>query len=267
MTSVFVRPEQFRGRRLFVTGADAHHLLRVLRLGPGDRFIALDGRGNEYRARILLVHHGGLEAEIEEEGLRRSEPRLRLTLGQALPKGEKMEEVIRKGTELGMAAFWPVLTERCVAVPPSERREDRLARWRRIATEAARQSGRAVIPSVAPIRTWAEILAEFPRFDLVLLPWEGDGTVALKEVLRGKESPVEVLALIGPEGGFSSSEVARAVAAGAKTLSLGPRILRTETAGLVLGAAVFYHYDEMGGTEGERTHPVPFVEGGAGNRL
>jgi len=251
LTNVFVRPEQFRGRRLLVTGADAHHLLHVLRLKPGDRFIALDGLGREYRARILIAGRGELEAEIEEERLRRTEPRLRLTLGQALPKGEKMEEVIRKGTELGMAAFWPLVTERGVAVPPPDRREGRLARWRRIATEAAQQSGRAVVPFVAPIRTWAEILTEFPRFDLVLLPWEGEGAVGLKEVLRGKESPLEVLALIGPEGGFSPPEVARAVAAGAKVLSLGPRILRTETAGLVLGTAVFYHYDEMGapGTE------------------
>ena len=267
MANVFVEPDQIRGGRVVITGRDAFHLLRVLRLGPGDRFFAMDGAGMEYRVRILSMARWGLEAEIEEERPRRTEPRLRFILGQAIPKGDKMEEVIRKGTEIGMAAFWPVLTERCVAVPPEDRWGERLERWRRIAGEAARQSGRAVVPAVAPIRTWAEILAEFPRFDLVLLPWEGEGSVGLKEVLRGKESPLEVLALIGPEGGFSPPEVARAVAAGAKTLSLGPRILRTETAGLVLGAAVFYHYDEMGRPKEELTPGPPFVEGGSANRL
>ena len=181
MPNIFVTPEQIRGDRLRIAGGDAGHLLRVLRLGPGDRFLALDGTGLEYQARIVHAEPDRLEAIVEERRRRQTEPRLRLTLGQGLPKGDKMEQVIRKGTELGLAGFWPLLTERCVAVPPGERRAGRLGRWQKIANEAASQSGRAMIPPVAAPRTWAETIADFGGFDLVLLPWEGEETTSLKK--------------------------------------------------------------------------------------
>jgi len=243
--NIFVTPEQIRGDRLQIAGGDAGHLLRVLRLGPGDHFLALDGTGLEYRAKILHVGQGSLEAVVQEHRQRRTEPRLRLTLGQGLPKGDKMEQVIRKGTELGLAGFQPLLTERCVAVPPGERQAARLARWQKIAAEAASQSGRAAVPPVAAPRSWTETVATFGEFDLVLLPWEGEETTSLKQALLARERPESVLALIGPEGGLTQSEVVTARTAGAIAVTLGPRILRTETAGLVLGAAVFYHYDEL----------------------
>jgi len=233
------------GDRLQLSGGDASHLIRVLRLGPGACFVALDGQGLEYQARIVTIGKNAVEAAIEGRRQRRTEPRLRLTLGQAIPKGDKMEQAIVKGTELGLAGFWPLSTERCVAILPAGRVADRLQRWRRVATQAARQSGRAVVPIVDPPRTWAEAALEFSRFDLVLLAWEGEMDTSLKEILTARERPTEVLALVGPEGGLTQAEVALAQANGAVALSLGPRILRTETAGLVIGSALFYHYDEL----------------------
>ncbi|MGE5598483.1 MAG: RsmE family RNA methyltransferase [Bacteroidota bacterium] len=248
--NIFITPAQVRGDRLTVTGGDARHLTRVLRLGPGDYLAALDGTGLEYRARIIAVsrHADSLEAKIEECRPRLTEPRLRLTLGQSLAKGDKMDQVIRKCTELGFASFQPVLTERCVSMAAGTHAADRVERWRKIAAEAARQSGRAVIPAVSPILGWTEVVGTFSRYDLVILPWESETCTALKHALTNREDPrpVSVLILIGPEGGLTGGEAALAAGAGAVTVTLGPRVLRTETAGLVAGAALFYHYDELG---------------------
>ncbi|MGE5598938.1 MAG: RsmE family RNA methyltransferase [Bacteroidota bacterium] len=247
--NIFVAPAQVRADRLTVSGGDARYLVRVLRLGPGDYFSALDGTGLEYRARILAVSRNAdlIEAAVEERRRRQTEPRLRLTLGQALAKGDKMDQVIRKCTELGFAAFQPVLAERCVAMATGPQAAARTERWQRIAAEAARQSGRAVIPAVSPVLRWGEVLDLFPLFDLVLLPWEGETVTTLKSALAAREDPrpATALILIGPEGGLSGDETARAKEAGAVTVTLGPRILRTETAGLVTGTALFYHYDEL----------------------
>lgn len=245
LPNVFITPDRIEGDRLRIDGSDAGHLLRVLRLGPGDLFTALDGTGLEYEAEIVGVNGKRIEARIKTRRRRRTEPRLRLTIGQALPKGDKMEQAIRKCTELGAAAFWPLLTERCVPSLPAGRAGDRLARWRKIAAEAACQSGRAVIPEVAGPRSWSEAAERYRDFDLTLLPWEGETERTLKDALNALEEPEQVLVLIGPEGGLARAEVEAARRAGAVTVTLGPRILRTETAGLVVGAALFYHYDEM----------------------
>ena len=245
LTNVFVRPDQVRGDILTVSGGDASHLARVLRVRVGDRFNALDGTGTEYLVRILSIGEKEIAGEIEARTPRLSEARLRVTLGQALPKGDKMEQVVRRCTELGLAGFWPVFTERCVTVLREEREAHRVLRWQRIAAEAARQSGRGLVPPVAPPKTWDEAIAEFEGYDLVILPWEGENDLTLKRALAPYEQPTRVLVLIGPEGGLTQPEVARAKAAGAIVVTLGPRILRTETAGLVLAAALFYHYDDL----------------------
>lgn len=245
MPNIFVTPDQIRGNILRVQGGDAAHLGKVLRLGPGDRFSALDGTGREYMARIIAVEGGAILAEVIGSRQRRTEAGLRLILGQALPKGDKMEQVIRQGTELGMAGFRPLLTERCVPMPGEDRAGRRLQRWRRVAAEAAQQSGRAAVPEVAPLAAWREIVRDFHLFDLVILAWEGENRMALKDLLAARPQPGRMLALIGPEGGLTGPEVEEAEAAGAVPVTLGPRVLRTETAGLVLGAAVFYHYGEL----------------------
>ncbi|MGE5529146.1 MAG: 16S rRNA (uracil(1498)-N(3))-methyltransferase [Patescibacteria group bacterium] len=245
MPNVFVTPDQIRGDTLRVTGGDAHHLARVLRLGTGDFFTALDGAGIEYRAVVVAVDRDGVLARIEEKSARQTEPRLRLTLGQALPKGDKMDEVVRKCTELGLAEFWPLLAERCVSVPDESRLPGRVERWQKIAAEAARQSGRAVVPQVAAPRKWDEAAAACGLFDLALLAWEGESATSLRRALEDSPHPTKILVLIGPEGGFSQTEAKAAAEGGAVPVTLGPRILRTETAGLVAAAAIFYHYGEL----------------------
>jgi len=246
MTNVFITPEQIRSDRLIITGEDAMHLAGVLRLVPGDYFSALDGTGMQYKARIVSSRPDEVIGVIEERGMRATEPRLRLTLGQALPKADRMEQLIKQGTELGMASFQPLLTERCIARPKDSGASAREARWQRIALEAARQSGRAVVPQVQPVCKWREIADSFPRYGLVLLAWENERVNDLKRILAGYPEPSQIMILIGPEGGLTLREAQTAREAGAIPVSLGPRILRTETAGLVLGSAIFYHYDELG---------------------
>lgn len=176
-----------------------------------------------------------------------------LRLFQALPKGDKFEAVVRQGVELGVGELVPTISSRCVAVPPADRRDHKLQRWRAIARAAAEQSGRCRIPPVLPVMTWGEALAEASRADVCLIPWECEERRSLKDVLRpldfSRKSKTIISVLIGPEGGFDPAEVAQAVAAGAVPVTLGAHILRTETVGLFVASAVLYEYS-VGKKEG-----------------
>ncbi len=239
-------PEQAEGGVVPLPAPVARQVALVLRLGPGARLVLFDGSGAEWEAELASVEgHGrsGRHAATARLVRRRQpavEPALRLTLYQALLKGEKLEWVLQKGTELGVARFVPMVTERTVraghgATPSPER----LERWRRIVVEAAEQCGRVLIPAVCPPVPFAAALRRSGR---AILCWEGERVQpfarALAEALRagGAEaaptaSP-ELGLFIGPEGGFTAGEVEAARAAGVLPASLGPRVLRAETAAI-----------------------------------
>lgn len=244
----FVDQSQISGNRVAITGADAHHLRDVLRLKPGDAITVLDGANREYRVQLEEVNSGHAEGLILRSCLRQTEPRVSLTLAQCLPKGDKMELVLQKGTEIGYSAFIPVVSERSIVKLDGERAVKKGERWRKIVQAAAEQSGRARLPEVYPIHSWQQLCDRFTDFDLVLIPWEGEGTAGLKETLKTKNiaegsdlsNAPSILIIIGPEGGLAVTEVEKARNYGALTVSLGPRIMRTETAGLASGVAVLY---------------------------
>lgn len=235
----FVEQSQINGDRVELTGADVHHLRDVLRLKPGDVITVLDGANREYRVQLEVVDSGHAEGLILSSNLRPTEPRVMLTLAQCLPKGDKMELVLQKGTEIGYAAFIPVISERSIVKLDADRAAKKGERWRKIVQSAAEQAGRARLPEVHPIHSWQLLCDRFKEFDLVLLPWEGEETTGLKETLQAKKF-ASVLIIIGPEGGLAVDEVEKARSHGAITVSLGPRIMRTETAGLAAGVAVLY---------------------------
>jgi len=235
----FVDQSQISGDRVALTGADAHHLRDVLRLNPGDVITVLDGANREYSVQLEEVNSGQAEGVILSSGLRPTEPRTFLTLAQCLPKGDKMELVLQKGTEIGYTAFIPVVSERSIVKLDADRAAKKGERWRKIVQAAAEQSGRARLPELHPMHSWQQLCDRFAEFDLVLLPWEGEETTGLKETLQAKGF-TSVLIIIGPEGGFAVTEVEKARSHGALTVSLGPRIMRTETAGLAAGVAVLY---------------------------
>jgi 16S rRNA (uracil1498-N3)-methyltransferase len=237
-----IRPEAVRGDRVAFDAQETHHLARVLRLRAGDLVQAVDGAGHELTVRLTRVGAREAEGAVLARAARTTESRLHLTLAQGVAKGDKLEGVIRMATELGAARIVPLITERTVVSPEAAAR--RLVRWRRVAKEAAKQSGRAVIPEVAAAGTLDAWLAARAEGGLLLCLWENE-PVGLDDRLPA--GPVtRATVVVGPEGGLSLAEVERLRAAGAVVVGLGPRILRTETAGPVAVALLQSRYGDLG---------------------
>lgn len=220
----------------FITGSDAHYLKDVMRLKAGDELELFDGSGLVYLSRVKKIEKDRILTEIISEKKSESEPSTKITLAQALPKGHKMDFIIEKCVELGVSAIIPVLTERTIG------KAAKLERWQKLAKEAAEQSGRAIVPAIDPLMTFDEVLKLKSHYNLSLIPWELEKEYTLKKHFT--DHPVtgspDILLLIGPEGGFSQKEVAAAKKAGFTSISLGKRILRTETAGMATIAAINY---------------------------
>jgi 16S rRNA (uracil1498-N3)-methyltransferase len=244
VTGFHIRPESVQGDRVVFDTEEAHHLAHVLRLQPGAVVRTLDGRGHEITVRLTRVGSRVAEGDIVSRSIPATESPLSLTLAQGIPKGSKLETIIRMATELGVALVIPLLLERTVARPDPTGPSHRLLRWRRVAKEAAKQSGRAVIPEVRAPTTLDEWLAEPTAPGLFLCLWEGERT-PLSAVLPATRA-AHATVLVGPEGGLTDSEVGRLRSAGAVVAGLGPRILRTETAGPVALALLQSRYGDLG---------------------
>ncbi len=222
-----------------VRGEDVKHISRVLRLRIGDCVQLCDGQGNECDASISAIAPDAVTFETQPWRRAKSEPDVSVTLFQCLPKAGKMETIIQKCVELGACGFVPVQSERCVVVlkPPYE---GRIERWQRVSEEAAKQSRRGIVPVVAlpePLKS-----LDFSAFDTVLVAYENEHTVSLKQALRsGAHKTIAIV--IGPEGGFSEEEIAILTTRGATSVSLGTRILRTETAGMAMLAQIMYEVE------------------------
>jgi len=243
----FVAPEQVQGDNIIVTGPEAHHITRVLRLGAGDIITLLDGRGNLYECRIHQKEGNSVICRVLRREQAGGEPPLRVVLVQGIAKGERMDVVIQKGTELGAAAFWPVHCRRSVVRLDVKKGAARLERWQRIAAEAAKQCRRARVPEVMEPLDFATALDLLPPTALVLVPWEEAAGRTLKEEMHSGSRPDEVYVIIGPEGGLERTEVEAACRRGGVPVTLGPRILRTETAGPAAITMILYHWGDLGG--------------------
>lgn len=241
MPRLYVAADLRRSPLVVLSGEQARRLVRVLRLRAGDRVVLFDGSGSEFVARLESARAAEVVARVESERSGLAEPALRLTLYQSVVKGSRFEWVLEKGTELGVAAFVPLQVERSVVRPGQD--GARADRWRRLVVEAAEQCGRAVVPAVLGPQTLDDALnAGQP----LLLPYEGERVTGVREALAElrRQGVTSLAVLVGPEGGFAASEVARARAAGAVVVSLGRRVLRSETAGIVTAALALY---ELGG--------------------
>jgi 16S rRNA (uracil1498-N3)-methyltransferase len=234
-----------------ITHEDHRYIARVLRLGAGDRVTLFDGKGGEAEAELVRV--GPRAAELIIRNRTPAPPRVGpdFILIQALGRGEKLDLVVQKATELGVHRIIPVTTERAVPRLETVRSDSRRVRWQKIAREAARQSRRADLPEIDPVTSFTVAIEAAPRDALKLVFWEeareggrGRGR-GLKEILPLQPPPAVVIA-IGPEGGFSEEEVARAKEAGFVVAGLGPRILRTETAALVALSVLNYTLGDLG---------------------
>jgi 16S rRNA (uracil1498-N3)-methyltransferase len=244
MRRLLVDPQALREGALVVTGSQAHYLRDVLRLAPGDAVSLFDGQGYEAWARVVAVDRDGVRLAASAPAPSRALPALHLALVVALAKGERMDWVVEKATELGVAAILPAAAERSVVALSGERARARVARWQRVAEAAARQSGRADVPEIRAPAPWGNQIAAAPGVKRICFHTEaapGEG----REALAGP-APRSAAVAIGPEGGLVPAEVAMAREAGYSILSLGPRALRAETAAIVAVALVQHVWGDVG---------------------
>jgi 16S rRNA (uracil1498-N3)-methyltransferase len=243
VTRVFVRPDAVDANRVRFDAAEAHHLRRVLRLRPGAVVEGTDGAGGLYTIRLVTLDGDGGWGAIEARAEPARESPCSITLAQAILKGDRMSWLVQKATELGVSRIVPMETERVVARVADEG-VARQTRWARIAREAVKQCGRVIVPGIDRPRAFPEVLAEVASHDVAWVCWEGGGQT-LVEAAAGTAS--RLLLLIGPEGGFTADEVAAAESAGARRVSLGPRTLRAESAGLTAVALGQFLFGDLGG--------------------
>ena len=244
MTRFHLSPDAVHGDRVIFDAAAAHHLGRVLRAAGGEIVQAVDASGQLLSVRLTTIASRRAEGVVVGRAALATESRLDLTLAQAIPKGDKMEHVVRMATELGVTRVIPLLSERTVVRLEPGRSDSRLARWRRVAREAAQQSGRAAVPEIAaptPLSAWRPGAW---ATGLLVCFWEEEGR-RLDGILPAGPCP-RATVVVGPEGGLTADEVRGLAGAGALVASLGPRLLRTETAGAVAVALLQARYGDLG---------------------
>ncbi len=242
MTRFFVRPEQRQADLAILDAADAHHLRIVLKARSGDPVTILDGTGSEWPGVIDEISKSSVTVRLGAEIVSQTEPKTRVTVAQALPKiSEKLEDVLQHGTEIGAAAFRVFQSTRSQTHLTGERQAKRLTRWQVIIKTAAEQSHRAMLPSVCADPSLGDVLAHAHDFDLALLADPNMADASLRDVLMApRPVPLSILVVVGPESGFTEAEVSQARRAGLAAISLGPRILRTETAAFVMLSQILY---------------------------
>ncbi len=244
MHRFFIQHSQIQGSRLYVEGPDVNHIKNVLRMKRGDQVMVSDGEGMQYLCALESFTDGLVWFEIVDTWKENRELSSKLYLFQGLPKSDKMELIIQKATELGVYEVVPVVTGRTVVRLDEKKAQKKTARWNAIAESAAKQSGRSRIPRVREAMTFSEALASAGELDVLLIPYEkAEGMEATRQVIEGIRSGQSVGIFIGPEGGFEEAEVEQAVALGAAPVTLGRRILRTETAGFVMLSMLLYHLE------------------------
>lgn len=243
MPRFFVTPDQMQSETIFVLGEDARHMAKSLRMRPGEEVVLCDGAGADYRCALEAVSDGQVRCRILSRAPSETEPRIAVTLYQALPKGDKLDFIVQKAVELGAVEVVPVLTRLCVSRPDERAAEKKVQRLQKIAEEAAKQSGRGILPAVRPLLPLDRALERMGASDLSLICYEGGGE-PFTSLLPRKELRTLSL-LVGSEGGFDPEEVQAARERGVRPVTLGRRILRCETAPLAALTAVMLLSGEM----------------------
>lgn len=243
MYQFFVAPGQIQGTETIITGSDVNHIRNVLRMKVGERVRISDNEGNDFYCAIAQIGSEEVSLVVLERA-EDTEPSLKITLFQGLPKGDKMEQVIQKSVELGVSEIIPVAMKNCVVKLDEKRARAKQARWQAIAESAAKQSKRSMIPGVGEVMSFADAAAYAKKLDVRILPYENQrGLAHTREVFGRIQKGVSVGIFIGPEGGYDSSEIALAKD-DMEMVSLGNRILRTETAGLCALSMLLYEVED-----------------------
>lgn len=242
MSRFFIPKENIAENKITVMGEDVIHISKVLRLKKGDFFTCCDGRGFDYYVKIADISKTEVVCDIIDKQKSDTEPPVKVTLIQGIPKAAKMDYIIQKNTELGISEIYPCSLNRCISKTEKDKKTDR---WQKIAKEAAQQSGRGIVPVIHNTINLKEAVEILKNSDISFVAYECEDKNTLKNVLLSKENPKTVAFLIGPEGGFDVSEIEFLKNSGIAVISLGKRILRTETAGEAVLSMIMYEIGDI----------------------
>lgn len=246
MYQFFVESSQICGKIIYIIGSDVNHIKNVLRMKPGEEIAVSNGvDGKEYRCGITAIEEDRIVCEfrfVKEDGMELSS---RVYLFQGLPKADKMELIIQKAVELGVHEIIPVSTKRCVVKLEDKKAAAKITRWQGIAEAAAKQSKRRIVPRISNVMSFKEAIAKASSMDVKLIPYElAEGMERTKSLMENLKAGQDIAVFIGPEGGFEEAEINLALSVGIEPVTLGKRILRTETAGFTVMAWIMYQLEE-----------------------
>ncbi len=244
MYHFFIQAKQIKDGRVYLEGKDVNHIINVLRMKTGDKISLTDEDGVCYTCSIVLFDKEIIQLEILEIKDVSHELPAKVTLFQGLPKGDKFETIVQKAVELGVYQIVPVITNRCIVKLDEKKKKNKITRWNTIAESAAKQSKRTYIPKVCDVIDFSMAVDMAKRFDEVCIPYEqAEGMSSTKDFLCRLKPDMNIAFYIGPEGGFEEYEINKAQEAGIKPVSLGKRVLRTETAGMALMSMIMLTYE------------------------
>ena len=248
MHKFFVPKHNIIGDNAIIDGEDVKHIYKVLRLQIGDKVSINNCEGKEYIGEITLIDKNTVNINLLEENPINNESPIQVYLFQGMPKSTKMDLIVQKNTELGVKAITPIITER-VIVKTELKEFKKVDRWNRIALEACKQSKRSLVPQINVPMEFEDLLKELKHMDLVVVPYENEEGYGIKKLVQNleKDKINKVAIVIGPEGGFEESEILRLKEIRAEIITLGPRILRTETAGFTCLSLIMYELGDLGG--------------------
>ena len=244
MSRFFVPKENIKDDKILIIGEDVSHITKVLRLGIGDEITCCDGAGNDYVVSIEEADKKQVTCKVISKTKAETEPNISVTLIQGVPKASKMDYIIQKTTELGISKIYPCSLARCVSKVENDKKVDR---WQKIAVEASKQSGRGVVPIVESPISLKDAIQVLKGADIAFVPYECQEESYLKPVLTAKADVKSVAFIIGPEGGFDKQEITQIEDAGIPVVTLGKRILRTETAGEAVLSMIMYEIGDING--------------------
>ena len=245
MFQFFVEQEQIGQDTITITGSDVNHIKNVIRLKPGNEIRVSNREDKDYICEITDISNEEVVAKIIDVDLSGTELKTKVYLFQGLPKGDKMETVIQKNVELGVYEIIPVAMKRSIVKLDAKKAEAKVKRWNGISESAAKQSKRMIIPNVTKVMTYKEAIEYAKELDICLVPYENAKDMThTREIIESIKNESKVGIFIGPEGGFEEDEIESAIALGMETITLGKRILRTETAGMAIMAVIAYMMEE-----------------------
>lgn len=246
MYKFFISQKQVDGEIATIIGEDINHISNVLRLEKNDKIILCNkDEGKSYISEITQIEKAYILCKMLEEISETTESNVNIDLFQGLPKSDKMEYIIQKTTEIGVKNIYPVNLERCIVKLDNKTEAKKIDRWQKIAEIAAKQSKRDIIPEIKNVINLKKICQNAKEYDIILIAYENENKITIKDVLKSldKRKKINIGIVIGPEGGLSENEVTELMEAGAKSVSLGKRILRTETAPLVMISDIIYEFE------------------------